>query len=230
MLRCSWHDHAEDAEARWHRRRPDRARDEPPHEHARQRRLRPGRGRSRRQPHRHRAPLHQRGERDHDRRCAPGRPRRMHRGDEGRLPGRRRAAPRCSARRSTRASAGCRPTASTSTTSTASTRRRRSRRASRAIEGCRDAGKIRHVGLSEVSVEQIERAREIVPIAAVQNHYNLAERGSEDVVDYCAREGIVFVPFFPLRGDGGPRSPRSPRRAARRPGSSPSPGCCGVRR
>ena len=74
-----------------------------------------------------------------------------------------------------------------------------------ALAACRDDGKIRHVGLSEVSVEQIERAREIVPIEAVQNHYNLSERGSEDVVDYCAREGIAFVPFFPLRGDGGPR-------------------------
>jgi pyridoxine 4-dehydrogenase len=45
--------------------------------------------------------------------------------------------------------------------------------------------------------------REIVPIAAVQNHYNLSERRSEDVVDYCAREEIAFVPFFPLRGEGG---------------------------
>jgi pyridoxine 4-dehydrogenase len=66
-----------------------------------------------------------------------------------------------------------------------------------------DAGKIRHVGLSQVGVDLIERARAIVPIAAVQNHYNLSERRSEDVVDYCAREEIAFVPFFPLRGDGG---------------------------
>lgn len=71
------------------------------------------------------------------------------------------------------------------------------------IKEYRDSGRIQHVGLSEVSVEQIERAREVVPIAAVQNHYNLSERRWEDVVDYCAREGIVFVPFFPLRGDGG---------------------------
>jgi pyridoxine 4-dehydrogenase len=41
-----------------------------------------------------------------------------------------------------------------------------------------------------------------VPITAVQNHYNLSERRHEEVVDYCADEGIVFVPFFPLRGDG----------------------------
>jgi pyridoxine 4-dehydrogenase len=73
----------------------------------------------------------------------------------------------------------------------------------RAIKEHRDAGKIRHVGLSQVGIDDIERAREIVPITAVQNHYNLSERGWEDVVDYCAAEGIVFVPYFPLRGDGG---------------------------
>jgi aryl-alcohol dehydrogenase-like predicted oxidoreductase len=67
-----------------------------------------------------------------------------------------------------------------------------------------DRGVIRHVGLSEVSVEQIERARELLPIAAVQNHFNLSERKHEQVVDYCAREGIVFVPFYPLRGGAGP--------------------------
>jgi pyridoxine 4-dehydrogenase len=66
-----------------------------------------------------------------------------------------------------------------------------------------DRGQIRHVGLSQVGIDQIELARGVVPIAAVQNHYNLSERGWEDVVDYCAREGIVFVPYFPLHGDGG---------------------------
>jgi pyridoxine 4-dehydrogenase len=45
-----------------------------------------------------------------------------------------------------------------------------------------------------VSVEQVERARQVVSIAAVQNHYNLSERTHEDVVDYCAENGIVFVP------------------------------------
>jgi len=72
-----------------------------------------------------------------------------------------------------------------------------------AIKEYRDGGKIRHVGLSQVDIEQIERAREIVPITSVQNHYNLSERGWDDVVDYCAGEGIVFVPYFPLRGSGG---------------------------
>jgi pyridoxine 4-dehydrogenase len=72
-----------------------------------------------------------------------------------------------------------------------------------AIKHYRDRGKIVHVGLSEVGIEQIEAARKVVPIAAVQNHYNLSERRYEAVVDYCAREDIVFVPFFPLRGHAG---------------------------
>jgi pyridoxine 4-dehydrogenase len=65
-----------------------------------------------------------------------------------------------------------------------------------------ESGKIRHVGLSQVGVDQIERARGVVAIAAVQNQYNLSERGYDEVVDYCAAEGIVFVPYFPLRGGG----------------------------
>jgi len=72
-----------------------------------------------------------------------------------------------------------------------------------AIKEYRDRGNIRHVGISEVGIDQIERARRVVPIVAVQNQYNLAERKYEGVVDYCAGEGIAFVPFFPLRGDGG---------------------------
>jgi pyridoxine 4-dehydrogenase len=71
------------------------------------------------------------------------------------------------------------------------------------IKEFRDDGKIAHVGVSEVGIDQIERAREVVPIVAVQNRYNLSERQHEEVVDYCATEGVVFVPFFPLRGDGG---------------------------
>ncbi len=72
-----------------------------------------------------------------------------------------------------------------------------------------DEGKIRHVGLSEVSVEEIEAARKIVPIATVQNLYNLANRKSEAVLDYCEKEGIGFIPWFPvaagdLAREGGP--------------------------
>jgi pyridoxine 4-dehydrogenase len=86
-----------------------------------------------------------------------------------------------------------------------------------AIKEYRDRGKIRHVGISEVSIDQIERARKVVPIAAVQNHYNLSERKHEAVVDYCASENIVFVPFFPLRGDGG----RNVAEIAARHGATP---------
>ena len=67
-----------------------------------------------------------------------------------------------------------------------------------------DRGAIRHVGISEVSVEQIERARVVVDIAAVQNRYNVAERGHDGVVDFCEREGIAFVPYYPLHADGDP--------------------------
>ena len=73
-----------------------------------------------------------------------------------------------------------------------------------AIKAYVDRGAIRHVGLSEVSIAQIERAREIVPIAAVQNRYNLGAREHDDVVDFCEREGIPFVAYYPLRADGGP--------------------------
>jgi pyridoxine 4-dehydrogenase len=71
-----------------------------------------------------------------------------------------------------------------------------------AIKEYRDSGKIRQVGVSNVGIEQIERARQVVPISAVQDRFNLSERTYDDVVDYCAREGLVFLPYFPLHGDG----------------------------
>lgn len=71
------------------------------------------------------------------------------------------------------------------------------------IKEYRDRGTIRHVGISQVGIDQIERARKVVPIAAVQNHYNPSERMYDAVVDYCTREDILFVPFYPLRGNGG---------------------------
>jgi pyridoxine 4-dehydrogenase len=67
-----------------------------------------------------------------------------------------------------------------------------------------DAGRIRHVGISEVDIPQIERARDVVPVAAVQNRYNLGDRGHDQVIDHCAEQGIVFVPYFPLRGSDAP--------------------------
>jgi pyridoxine 4-dehydrogenase len=68
----------------------------------------------------------------------------------------------------------------------------------------RDAGKIREIGVSAVTVEQVEAARRVVPIAAVQNHYNVADRQFDDVVDHCEENGIVFVPYYPLKGGGPP--------------------------
>ncbi len=77
------------------------------------------------------------------------------------------------------------------------------------LRALRDEGKVRHVGLSEVSVEEVKAAQEIVEIATVQNLYNLTNRGAEDVLDYCEEQGIGFIPWFPLAaGDlakpGGP--------------------------
>jgi len=67
-----------------------------------------------------------------------------------------------------------------------------------AISEFQRQGLIRHVGLSEVSVEDIERARKVLPIASVQNRYNVADRKWDAEVDYCEREGIAFIPWFPL--------------------------------
>jgi aryl-alcohol dehydrogenase-like predicted oxidoreductase len=66
------------------------------------------------------------------------------------------------------------------------------------LKELQDEGKVRHVGLSEVSVNQIEAARAVVPIVSVQNLYNLANRRSEDVLDHCATQGIGFIPWFPI--------------------------------
>jgi aryl-alcohol dehydrogenase-like predicted oxidoreductase len=64
-----------------------------------------------------------------------------------------------------------------------------------------DAGRIAHIGLSEVSVEQITQAQAVAPIAAVQNEFNIGERRWDPVIDHCEGEGIAFVPFYPLHGD-----------------------------
>jgi aryl-alcohol dehydrogenase-like predicted oxidoreductase len=59
-------------------------------------------------------------------------------------------------------------------------------------------GKIRHIGLSEVTVEEIEAARKITPIVSVQNLYNLADRSAEAVLDHCERNDLAFIPWFPI--------------------------------
>ena len=66
------------------------------------------------------------------------------------------------------------------------------------LKELRDAGKIRHVGLSNVTVAQLEEARGILPIVSVQNRYNLTDRASEDVLDACAQHGIAFLPWNTL--------------------------------
>src|SRR5204862_7424681 len=70
-----------------------------------------------------------------------------------------------------------------------------------ALAGFQREGKVRHVGLSNVTVNQLEQARKIVPIVSVQNRYNLGDRSSEDVLRACERLGIAFLPWYPL-GDG----------------------------
>ncbi|MEV4173007.1 aldo/keto reductase [Nonomuraea sp. NPDC049709] len=70
------------------------------------------------------------------------------------------------------------------------------------LKTLKDEGKIAHIGLSEVSVDQIEQARAIAPIASVQNLYNLANRTAENVLDHCERHHIAFIPWFPLATGG----------------------------
>ncbi|MEV5897405.1 aldo/keto reductase [Nonomuraea fuscirosea] len=70
------------------------------------------------------------------------------------------------------------------------------------LKALKDEGKIAHIGLSEVSVEQIEQARAVASIASVQNLYNLANRAAENVLDHCERHGIAFIPWFPLATGG----------------------------
>lgn len=67
-----------------------------------------------------------------------------------------------------------------------------------AIRAMRNEGIIRHVGLSEVTVDEIHAAREFFPVATVQNRYNLSDRASESVLDFCEAEGIGFMPWYPL--------------------------------
>ena len=69
-----------------------------------------------------------------------------------------------------------------------------------AMRELREAGKVRHVGLSNVDLEQLKRAQKIVEIVSVQNNYNVGNRTSEPVLKYCEANGIAFVPYFPLDG------------------------------
>src|SRR2546425_6323149 len=90
-----------------------------------------------------------------------------------------------------------------------------------ALADMQRAGKIRHVGVSNVTVKQLEQARKIVPIVSVQNRYNLGDRSSEDVLKACERLGIVFLPWYPL-GDGTSLSNAKVKSLAKKLGAAPS--------
>jgi pyridoxine 4-dehydrogenase len=72
-----------------------------------------------------------------------------------------------------------------------------------ALKEMQDAGKIRHVGLSNVEAEEIVRARKVLPIVSVQNRYNIEDRKSENVLVYCEKESLGFMPWFPIGGGRG---------------------------
>jgi pyridoxine 4-dehydrogenase len=88
-----------------------------------------------------------------------------------------------------------------------------------ALKEMQDEGKIRHVGVSNVSVDQLEQARGIVEVVTVQNRYNLTDRSSEDVLEVCEEAGIGFIPWFPLAmgslaDEGGPLDELAARHGA----------------
>jgi pyridoxine 4-dehydrogenase len=78
-----------------------------------------------------------------------------------------------------------------------------------AFKRLQDEGKVRHIGVSEVSVEELQAAREIVDVVSVQNLYNLTNRQSQDVLDYATEHGIAFIPWFPI-ATGDLAAPHSP--------------------
>jgi pyridoxine 4-dehydrogenase len=82
-----------------------------------------------------------------------------------------------------------------------------------ALKQMQDAGKIRHIGLSNVDRKEIDRARKIVPIVSVQNRYNIEDRASEDVLVYCEKEKLGFLPWFPIGGGSGLK-PENPLKTA----------------
>jgi aryl-alcohol dehydrogenase-like predicted oxidoreductase len=67
-----------------------------------------------------------------------------------------------------------------------------------ALAELQEEGKIRHIGVSNVNAEQLERARSVAPIVSVQNRYNVSDRRGEEVLDACERDGLAFLPYFPL--------------------------------
>ena len=86
----------------------------------------------------------------------------------------------------------------------------------------REEGKIAHIGLSEVGVDDLRRAQELAPIVSVQNLYNLANRNAEDLLDYCEASGIGFIPWFPLATGDLARKDGALEELAGKKGVSPS--------
>ncbi|MFN2542378.1 MAG: aldo/keto reductase [Chthoniobacterales bacterium] len=82
-----------------------------------------------------------------------------------------------------------------------------------ALKTAQDAGKIRHIGLSEVTVAEIEQAKKVIPIVSIQNRYNITDRGSEEALRYCEKEKMGFIPWAPIGGSGS--------RSLSKPGNSP---------
>ena len=66
------------------------------------------------------------------------------------------------------------------------------------LKKLQDEGKIRHIGISEQSVDEVKQSQKVVDVVSVQNMFNLSDRGHEDVLEYCESEGIAFIPWFPL--------------------------------
>jgi aryl-alcohol dehydrogenase-like predicted oxidoreductase len=89
-----------------------------------------------------------------------------------------------------------------------------------ALKQMQDAGKIRHIGLSNVDRKEIDRARKIVPIVSVQNRYNIEDRESEDVLVYCEKEKLGFLPWFPIGGGRGLKAENPLNTAAKAHGVS----------
>jgi pyridoxine 4-dehydrogenase len=97
-----------------------------------------------------------------------------------------------------------------------------------ALKQAQDEGKIRHIGVSNVSVDELERARAVVDVVSVQNRFNRADRHSEDVLDACERDGLGFIPWFPLgTGDLSPQE-AIPWLLARSPVMLPIPGTSSI--
>jgi pyridoxine 4-dehydrogenase len=91
-----------------------------------------------------------------------------------------------------------------------------------ALRLLQDQGKVRHIGLSEVTVAQLAEAGKIAPIASVQNRYNLTDRASEDVLDYCEQRGIAFIPWLPVATVTGGRAGAALTSIARRYDATPA--------